>query len=150
MPKYKYPYIPREYYAAVMFACKMIQENGYFNKAIDTAAKYYRVDSEELERHVRKRQGAGQRASDEKRKYKYYVCCTCTIREGPTEYSNPVIKKATSAENAAAQIPNFHGGGDGAYAYDSFGIFISEYETKKEAEENIKKDFKSYVEIQNN
>jgi hypothetical protein len=57
----KYPWIPKKYFAAVMFACKMIRENGYFNKAIDTAADYYNVDSNTLAKHVRARQAAGQR-----------------------------------------------------------------------------------------
>lgn len=56
-----YPYIPKPYYAATMFACKMIRENGYFNKAIRTAARYYGVDSSELAKHVRARQAAGQK-----------------------------------------------------------------------------------------
>ena len=47
-----YPYIPKQYYAAVMFACKMIRENGYFNKAINTAANYYNVNPKEVEKHV--------------------------------------------------------------------------------------------------
>ena len=70
--KYKYPWIPREYYKPVMLACKMIRENGFFNKAIQTAANYYHVDQKELEQHVRKRQGAGQKGKH--REYKYYVC----------------------------------------------------------------------------
>lgn len=57
----EYPYIPKPYYAAVMFACKMIRENGYFNKAIRTAARYYHVDKDELAAHVRARQAAGQK-----------------------------------------------------------------------------------------
>lgn len=71
MSESKYPYIPREYYAATMFACKMIRENGYFNKAIKIAANYYQVDETILKEHVRKRQGAGQKGS--RRKYQYYL-----------------------------------------------------------------------------
>lgn len=66
--QYTYPYIPKEYYPAVMFACKIIRENGWFNKAINTAAKYYGVNREELKSHVRARQGAGQRAKNQKRR----------------------------------------------------------------------------------
>lgn len=39
--KSKYPWIPKEYYAAVMFACKMIRENGCCNKDVHIAADYY-------------------------------------------------------------------------------------------------------------
>ena len=55
----KYPWIPREYYAAVMFACKMIRENQYFNKACRVAANYYNVDEDEVRKHVSARAGAG-------------------------------------------------------------------------------------------
>ena len=44
MGEYKYPYVPKEYYPAVMFACKIIRQNGTFNKAINSSAKYYGVD----------------------------------------------------------------------------------------------------------
>lgn len=71
---YKYPYISREYYAAVMFACKMIRQNGYFNKAIQKAADYYGVDEDKLAKHVRARQGAGQKGTT--RKYKWYLLLT--------------------------------------------------------------------------
>ena len=57
----KYPWVPKEYYPAVVFACKMIRENGYFNRAIHTAAKYYKVDEKKLESLVRERQAAGQK-----------------------------------------------------------------------------------------
>lgn len=57
----KYPWIPKEYYAAVMFACKMLRENGFFNRSITTAANYYGVDPDVLAKHVRARQAAGQR-----------------------------------------------------------------------------------------
>ena len=76
MPSYKYPYIPKEYYAAVMYACKIIRETGNFNRAVRIASSHYDVDDEILERHIRKRQGAGQKgkASPTKnKKYKYFV-----------------------------------------------------------------------------
>lgn len=59
---YKYPYIPKEYYAATMFACKMIRDNGHLNRAIKTAANYYNVDDDELRKHVTKRTNAGKKA----------------------------------------------------------------------------------------
>ena len=58
---YKYPYIPKEYYAATMFACKLIREYGTFNRAISTAAGHYDVNEDELAKHVRARQAAGQK-----------------------------------------------------------------------------------------
>lgn len=144
MANYKYPYIPKPYYSAVMLACKIIREEQAFNKAINSAAKYYGVNKEELERHVRARQGAGQKNSTKTRKYKYYVCCECTICEGPSTWDRPSVRKATSRKNAANQVPKYYGGGDGAYAWETFGDCISEYNTKEEAEANMTADFEKY------
>lgn len=68
---YKYPWIPKEYYSAVIFACKMIRDNGYFNKAINTAANYYGVNAEKLSEFVRERQSAGQKGK-KRGNYKHY------------------------------------------------------------------------------
>lgn len=56
-------------YAPVMFACKMIRQDGYFNRAVSTAAKYYNVDADEVTNHVRARQAAGQQGTFYKRKF---------------------------------------------------------------------------------
>lgn len=73
MSDYKYPYIPKDYYPAVMFACNMIRENGCFNKAISIASGYYGVDEDELSKHVRARQAAGQigKKRGKFKKYRY-------------------------------------------------------------------------------
>ena len=110
----KYPYIPKEYYPAVMFACKMIRENGYYNKAIETAASYYGVDRDELDKHVRARQGAGQKGKQ--RKYNYYVIagytyynadgtCSCWDYTDDDYLKHAIVGvfKATSEENAVFQ-----------------------------------------------
>ena len=115
MTDYKYPYVPKEYYAAVIFACKMIRENGYFNKAIKTAANYYGVDADELEKHVRKRQGAGQKGKS--RKYFYYVVIYYPSSEDDEKLLEMTpeellaqcygrIVKATSTVNAEHVISN--------------------------------------------
>ena len=74
---YRYPYIPdKTMYAAVMGACSYIRDTGYFHKAIRYYADKYNVDEDELERHVRERQGAGQRAKNRekpKRRYKWFA-----------------------------------------------------------------------------
>lgn len=73
----KYPYIPKQYFAAVMFACKMVRENGYKNKAIKIAADYYNVDEEQLKKHFEARTAAGRKNAPTKhRKYKYFVVGT--------------------------------------------------------------------------
>lgn len=102
MSEYKYPYIPKDYYAPVMFACKMIRQNGYFNKAISTAARYYGVDENELEKHVRARQAAGQKGTAKGRKYHYYLVCGVseTERDPMPVIHEITVEKATSAQNA--------------------------------------------------
>ena len=102
----KYPYIPKEYYAAVMFACKIIRETHYFNKAIKTAANYYHVDADELERHVRARQAAGQQGAFKGRKYNYYLVFKWieTERDPIPSVEKISVVKATSSENAITQF----------------------------------------------
>lgn len=74
---YKYPFIPdKRMYAAVMGACSYIRDTGYFNKAISYYAHKYGVNESELEKHVRARQGAGQKAANKskpKRVYKWFA-----------------------------------------------------------------------------
>lgn len=85
---YKYPYIPKEYYAATIFACKMLRENGYFNKAIKIASGYYHVDKEELEKHVRARTNAGKKAKAEAgykmKNYEVTIACECDANTEPS------------------------------------------------------------------
>lgn len=72
----KIPYIPdKSLYAAVMFACKMIRENGYFNKDCNIAADYYDVDVDDVKYYVRIAQGKGQKKANKKnpRKYHWYL-----------------------------------------------------------------------------
>lgn len=68
-----YPWIPREYYAATMTACKMIRQSGWFNKAVRYAASKFNVDEEELEKHVRARQAAGQKGKKRGKMYYFGV-----------------------------------------------------------------------------
>lgn len=148
---YKYPYIPREYYAAVMFACKMIRENGYFNKAIQRAADYYDVDEDELAKHVRARQGAGQKGTT--RKYKWYLLLTVEDCMAPDDcgtmnswfyytekdwrdHSHKKIVKATSRENTENQA---YGHGSGQFEPFESVRYIEEFATEKEARERAKK-----------
>lgn len=106
---YKYPYIPKRLYPAVMFACKLIRENGWFNKAIEAAARWSGEDPNEIAKHVRARQGAGQRAKSSGRKYKWYAVEYCTCYERGLDYFDPAyasytVEKATSADNAKKHV----------------------------------------------
>ena len=57
--QYKYPLIPKKYFPAVMFACKMIREGVGRNVACRRAANYYDVEEEAVSHHVAMRSGAG-------------------------------------------------------------------------------------------
>ena len=152
MNNYKYPYIPKDYYPAVMYACSLIRKYGTFNVAVKTAANKYGVDKDEVAKHVRKRQGAGQKGTS--RKYKYYVVvgytdhwvneydydilfsqyCPQEWKENRQRIKN--IIKATNLENAKKQIP--HGELDKDLRLRGFHLTdyrIFEYATQKEAEE---------------
>lgn len=153
MAAYKYPFVPKEYYAAVMYACYLIRKYGTFNRAIKTAADKYSVDESELEKHIRKRQGAGQKGKT--RKYKWYVVTgeldewiicgdvdmlrsQCDIDFKPKK--TVLIIKATSPENMKKQIP--HGELDRNYmltGYTLENIDYTEFDTEKEARAAMKK-----------
>lgn len=99
----KYPYIhDKTMYCAVMFACKLIRETRYFNKAVETAAEYYGVDEEELKRHIRERQAAGQKGKAKGRKYRWFILVKydMTDAQGYYEYNDYRIVRATSHTNA--------------------------------------------------
>ncbi len=106
----KYPYIPdKKMFAAVMFACKLIRETGYFNKAVEKAADYYGVDEEELKRHIRERQSAGQKGKAKGRKYRWFILSEYELYEltnaqGYCEYGVYSIIRATSHENASCHF----------------------------------------------
>lgn len=135
---YKYPYIPREYYAATMFACKLIREHGTFNRAISTAANYYDVDSDELEKHVRARQAAGQKGASTGRKYKYWVVSkyydSWDIENADTlAYPETVIVKRATSQKNATKIKEIN-----KYEWYGFRILGGPFEKKADADEFAK------------
>lgn len=148
MSDYKYPFIPREYYPAVMGACKMIRETGYFNKAVSFYADKYNVDRDELEKHIRARQSAGQKgkkSNNSGRKYKYFIVvetCWCEA-DGVTSYSNPAVLRGLSSESVVRRfidsdwyftVRNDYGG---SYAPVRGHVAIAEFQTKEEAEKAL-------------
>ena len=80
-----YPYIPKPYYPAVMFACKMLREGTGRNTAIYRASKYYHVDAEEVSKYVAQRSSVGRWGHpDAKPKYTVIFRCLnddCSERE---------------------------------------------------------------------
>ena len=145
MAEYKYPYVHKEYFPAVMFACKLIREYGTFNRAVETSADYYGVDKEILASHVRKRQSAGQKG--ESRKYYWFKvygyqdyiadddCGThnsWSYREDDF-ISERVVKvvKATSEKNA---ITAFHNSCNETRDYFVTPVVVKQFNTHEEAE----------------
>lgn len=137
--EYKYPYIPKQYYPAVMFACKMIRETGFFNKSINSAAKYYGVEAKELEKHVRARQSAGQKGK-QRNAYKYYAIAfdiaTDHYVDGDSDLHGDLLTviKATSKANAKKQLSDKHD----SRRYTSGSVYafvkqIEEFSTREEA-----------------
>lgn len=159
MGKYKYPFIPKEYYPAVMYACNCIRKYGTFNVAVNTAAKTYGVSSEIIAKYVRERQGAGQKGTT--REYKYFVVIGWHDRwiheydvemlwsqYDPEEWKQKrdkvaIIIKATSKENAIKKIPNGKMNRYGEMSGDVICDYeIIEFSTEKEVNayiESIKK-----------
>lgn len=105
----KYPYIPREYYPAVMFACKMVRESGYKNKAIRTAARYYGSDAEGMD--------------------------TLSRIEVVKGISKNTVENRFAESDLDFDRSNDYGG---SYAPYRFHTVIGEYETKEEAEKAAK------------
>ena len=65
MSEYKYPWVPREYFPAMMGALKMIRETGYFNKAVSYYSGKYNVDPNTLVKYIKERQGIEQKDKPE-------------------------------------------------------------------------------------
>lgn len=145
MASYKYPYIPKEYYAAVMYACKIIRETGNFNRAVRIASSYYDVDDEILERHIRKRQGAGQKgkASPTKnKKYKYFVVAAYNhVDDADAWYvdvnscpDRVIVKKGISKDNVYSRLSTMRGVGPFDRELPIYDI-IAERDNKSEADD---------------
>ena len=100
---YKYPYISdKRMFAAVMYACKLIRETGYFNKAVQEASEQYNVNEEEIKKHIRARQAAGQKGKVSGRKYRWYILegRVRSDADGAGNSTGFSIVRATNLENA--------------------------------------------------
>lgn len=139
----KYPWIPRKYYPAVMYASKMIRETGFFNKAIETAADYYDVDEDEVAKHVRARQAAGQKAKSVKFKYRWFVACKWTWNDAngygpPTAYivkgkSLETVRRRFFDEDLRRTAARDYGG---SYAPSFWTEVYGPYDSKDVAEKD--------------
>lgn len=141
----KYPRIPKQYFPAVMFACKIIREEGAFNKALSVASNYYGVDKSELEKYIRARQAAGQRGNGGY-KLKWYVIDRRVACEANPEWSHSYhIVRGRSRDSVLRTYVDrdmaFDMRNDTGSSYSRYmsTVIVSEHETKAEAEEAFAK-----------
>ena len=156
MNEHKYPYIPKAYYGAVMFACKLLRETGNKNKSVQTAARYYDVDEAEVRKHVDRRAAAGakgKKSTAKDRKYKWFVIGTVygSDAAGIIEPGDLQICKGLDKNTV---LRRFNGGDDkfnrrndygGAWSPYRYHVVVGEYETESEAREALQKA-KEYTE----
>lgn len=105
----KYPYIPdKRMFAAVMCACRMIRESGWFNKAVAYAADTFNVSKKELAMHIRKRQAASQRKKKtaKGKKYKWFISEKWVTSDADEEGSSLgfSVIRASSRDNAESHF----------------------------------------------
>ena len=138
---YKYPYISdKKLYAAVMFACKMIRENGFFNKACEKAADYYNVDVDDVEKEVRRRQAAGQQGK-QRGKMKWFIVCesVCDVPSSTLNVKKFWIKRGKNSDTASRRDMSYH---EFCNMMENDVIrtvdVVGEYDTKKEALDHFK------------
>lgn len=136
----QYPWIPRDYYAAVMFACKMIRETQWFNKSVHTAAKYYHVDEDKLAQYVNERTHAKKRKPTGKMKW-YVVTRQTETEASGAWYNGWQVMKGTRAENIRAKLDKADSQEDrrndygGNYALITSHFVLGEFENEAKAHE---------------
>ena len=99
------PTIPKDYYPAVMFACKMLRKDGHFNRAVKIASNYYKVDEEKVAEYIKERKQATKNKPNQGKKLMWFVV-ERTIEnfgESRKEYS---IHKAYSSEALIKRLNN--------------------------------------------
>ena len=153
MSEYKYPWVPREYYLAVKGACSMIRATGYFNKAVSYYSRRYGVDPDELAKHIRARQSAGQKGKTPKsagnnkgKQYKWFIVVEQSFCEGNGSfcYSYPKVLKGLTAETVVKKYDyadwsktNRSNIAGSAWAEEYIHVAIAEFNTKEEAEKAL-------------
>jgi hypothetical protein len=143
---YKYPFIPRELYPAVMYAAKLVREKGAFNQACTIAANYYNVDEDEVRKHLAARSAAG-RKGRKHRPLKWFTACVVELvtDDGYPIVSRPTIKRAADALNVPKQFRSESRHGNSYYShYERNGHALKEYETERDAIAHLREDFKEY------
>ena len=144
----KYPYIAdKRMYAAVMSACKYIQETGYFNKAVSYNAEKYGVDEDELAKEIRKRQSAGQNGKSSKAKgktYRYFIVVESIFSDASgLSYRDPQILRGLSRQTVERRFidsdwkKTVRSDYGGSYAPSYSHSAIADFDSKAEAEDAL-------------
>ncbi len=131
-------WIDKPVYSAAMFAKKMITEHRVWGDAyqraiyINTAARYYHVDKEDVKSALGKIVNHNRKPSAP-RKYRYYVVRRTTEqRERWNESDLYEVKKAISKENATKSMTMY--AADCEYDTDIWFEYIADFATKDEAD----------------
>ena len=100
---YRYPYIPKSEFPAVMYACKIIRGKGWYNKAIRIASRKYGVNEDVISKHVRARISAGVKAKYVPFSYKYFVVVDRYKNYDTMDYETLryTVRRARNADNVA-------------------------------------------------
>ena len=141
MGDYKYPLIPKKYYAAVMFACKMIREHKTFNKSCEIAANYYKVDEQQVRKHVSARAAAGHKGVKQGKQYWFVVTkFHGSDASGFEEEGSKVVRgksKATVDSRFLEESGNYnmrHDRNGSSYSWSEYFTVDGPYEKKADAQ----------------
>ena len=141
MGDYKYPLIPKKYYAAVMFACKMIREHKTFNKSCEIAANYYNVDEQQVRKHVSARAAAGHKGVKQGKQYWFVVTkFHGSDASGYEEKESKVVRgksKATVDRRFLEESGTYnrrHDRNGSSYSWAEYYVVDGPYEKKSEAQ----------------
>lgn len=132
MSNYKYPFIPKEYYAAVMYACKLLRWGKGRNQAVAIAARAYDVDEEGLSKHLAARSGAGQKGK-RKAAPEYYIVIRKTDADNPDFQGVRTPEVVTKTEKDKL----LDWSQDTGYSYSSYSEVAGPYSSREEASKDL-------------
>ena len=141
MGDYKYPLIPKKYYAAVIFACKMIREHKTFNRSCKIAANYYDVDEQQVRKHVSARAATGHKGVKQGKQYWFVVTkFHGSDSSGFEEQESKVVRgksKATVDRRFLEESGNYnmrHDRNGSSYSWAEYFTADGPYEKKADAQ----------------
>ena len=145
MTEYKYPFIPKKLYPAVMLASKIVRETGYKNKAIKTAANFYGADEDDVREHLEARMAAGRKGKSpatKGRTFYYFVVGTFYGSDAEGEDLLPSDVQVFKGISKSTVVGRFHEADlkydmscDYGGSYSSYRLHrvLSQHERKEDA-----------------